>query len=102
MGIIVGVDIGGTITDLVAFAEQNKQLRVDKVPSTPDDSSRGLIHGLEALALSGDSIELVVHATTVATNAVLQRKGARCGLITTRGYRDILELRRRDRPHAYG
>ncbi|MEE2737950.1 MAG: hydantoinase/oxoprolinase family protein [Planctomycetota bacterium] len=102
MGIIVGVDIGGTFTDLVAFDEENKQLRVDKVPSTPDDSSRGLIHGLEALALSGDSIELVVHATTVATNAVLQRKGARCGLITTRGFRDILELRRRDRPHAYG
>ena len=102
MGIIVGVDIGGTFTDLVAFDEENKQLRVDKVQSTPDDSSRGLIHGLEALDLSGDSIELVVHATTVATNAVLQRKGARCGLITTRGFRDILELRRRDRPHAYG
>ena len=102
MGTLVGVDIGGTFTDIVALNETRKELRITKIASTPHDQSVGLITGLNALGLSYADIELAIHGTTVATNAILERKGVRCGLIATNGFRDILELRRRDRPHAYG
>ena len=100
-GTLVGVDIGGTFTDVLTFDEREHRLRVAKVPTTADQS-RGLIAALDSLAVPWSKISLVTHGTTVATNAVLERKGSRCGLIATRGFRDILELRRRDRPHLYG
>ena len=102
MGKLVGVDIGGTFTDIVALDENQKDLRIAKTATTPHDQSAGLIAGLDTMDLSYADIELAIHGTTVATNAILERKGVRCGLIATRGFRDILELRRRDRPHAYG
>ena len=102
MSLLVGVDIGGTFTDLVMQDEATGEVRVAKVPSTPQDPSVGLVRGLEALEVPFDRIGLIIHGTTVATNAVLERKGARCGLIMTRGFRDVLELRRRDRPDTYG
>lgn len=102
MSRIIGVDIGGTFTDILVLDDSGPSLNVRKVPTTPGDPSRGLIDGIDALGHSGRGIELVIHGTTVATNAVLERKGGRCGLIATRGFRDILELRRRDRPHLYG
>ncbi len=102
MGKLVGVDIGGTFTDIVVLDENLRELQIGKVSSTPDDPSVGLIVGLGTLEVSYADIELVIHGTTVATNALLERKGVRCGLIATRGFRDILELRRRDRPHLYG
>lgn len=102
MSIIIGVDIGGTFTDLVMHDEASGKTNVAKVPSTPENFSIGLIKGLEALTVNIPEIGLIVHGTTVATNAVLERKGARCGLIMTKGFRDIIELRRRDRPQTYG
>lgn len=100
MGQLVGVDIGGTFTDFVLVDTDRSEIRVHKVSSTPADPTRGLVDGL--LEMEPAAIDAVIHGTTVATNAILERKGARCGLIATRGFRDILELRRRDRPHAYG
>ena len=102
MGKLVGVDIGGTFTDVVVLDLETPSLEIGKVASTPDDPSRALPAGFDGLGISYADIELVVHGTTVATNAILERKGGRCGLIATRGFRDILELRRRDRPHLYG
>src|SRR5439155_23022979 len=79
-------------------------IRVAKVPTTPDNQAVGFMHGLAELSASGGLPEtgLVVHGTTTGTNALLERKGCRAGLITTRGFRDVLELARRSRPRAYG
>ena len=102
MAIIVGVDVGGTFTDLICVDTETGETRVTKVMSTPDNQAKGFLYGLEDLDISLSNIDLIVHGTTVATNAVLERKGARTGLLTTQGLRDSLELRRRDRPHTYG
>ena len=99
---IVGIDVGGTFTDLVGLDEASGTVTTAKVPSTPADQSAGLLHGLEALGVPLSALQIIVHGTTVATNAVLERRGAVCGLLTTRGFRDVLELRRRDRPDTYG
>ena len=101
-GLVVGVDIGGTFTDCLLLDPSTGAFSVAKVPSTPDDQSIGFMQGLKALRCDLSSTQSVVHGTTVATNAVLERKGARCGLITTRGFRDILELARRTRPQLFG
>lgn len=101
---IVGVDVGGTFTDVFWLDEATGECRVAKVPSTPDDQSRGFIEGVVAGA-GDDGIAVlanVVHGTTVGTNALLERKGAPTGLITTKGFRDVLEMRRRDRPETWG
>ncbi len=98
----IGVDVGGTFTDLLLVDPASPHVRIAKVPSTPADQSDGFMAGLEALGESAGAFETVVHGTTVGTNAVLERKGVRCGLITTRGFRDTLELGRRTRPNAWG
>jgi N-methylhydantoinase A len=98
----VGVDVGGTFTDLIAFEPSTRRFRVAKVPSTPGDQSVGFMKGLRALGAAVRSVDTLIHGTTVGTNAILERKGARCGLITTRGFRDALELGRRTRPQIYG
>lgn len=102
MAHIVGVDIGGTNTDLVYVDTVTGELRTAKVPTTSHDQAFGLMNGIEALGLNAKDITLITHGTTVATNATIERKGAKCGLLTTRGFRDVLELRRRDRPKTYG
>ncbi|MEW5421607.1 hydantoinase/oxoprolinase family protein [Amorphus sp. 3PC139-8] len=102
MGRIVGIDVGGTFTDFYSQDSETGARRVLKVPSTPDQPSRGLLNALSAAELAPESIDALVHGTTIATNAVIERKGARCALITTRGFRDVLELGRRDRPEIYG
>lgn len=99
---IVGIDVGGTFTDLYYSVDGVSVDRVLKVPSTPDDPSRGLVDALAAAGIAPDSIDLILHGTTIATNAVIERKGARCALVTTKGFRDILELGRRDRQRMYG
>lgn len=101
---IVGVDVGGTFTDVFWLDEATGECRVAKVPSTPDDQSRGFIEGVVAGAGDGGipALANVVHGTTVGTNALLERKGALTGLITTAGFRDVLEMRRRDRPEIWG
>lgn len=98
----VGVDVGGTFTDVIMIDGNTGTFRTAKVPTTVDDRARGFLQGIRAVDLAPTSIDWLVHGTTVGTNAVLERKGARCGLITTRGFRDVLELGRRTRPHAYG
>ena len=102
MGGIVGIDVGGTFTDLFYSSDGIRVDAVLKVPSTPDDPSSGLIDALQAAAIDPASLDLILHGTTIATNAVIERKGARCGLVTTQGFRDILELGRRDRQKMYG
>lgn len=99
---IVGIDVGGTFTDLVLLDETHGAVTTAKVPSTPANQSQGLLAGLDALGVPLASLQVIVHGTTVATNAVLERRGAVCGLLTTAGFRDLLELRRRDRPDTYG
>ncbi|MCC6729781.1 MAG: hydantoinase/oxoprolinase family protein [Chthonomonadales bacterium] len=95
---LVGVDTGGTFTDLV-FLGADGQLIVHKVASTPADPSVAVARGLALEGLARDST--VVHGTTVATNALLQRRGARVGLITTRGFADVLEIARQQRDALY-
>jgi len=98
---IVGVDVGGTFTDLFLFDDLTNSFTVAKVPSQRGNEAEGFIDGLRKLGpLAGMSS--IVHGTTVGTNALLERKGARAGLITTAGFRDVLEMRRRDRRHTWG
>src|SRR5215470_11731535 len=78
-----------------------QEYRVAKLPTT-QDRTKSFIDGIAALDAAPGAIDWLVHGTTIGTNALLERKGARCGLITTRGFRDVLELGRRTRPHAYG
>jgi N-methylhydantoinase A len=100
-GIRVGVDIGGTFTDLV-FLTPIGHLEKLKVPSTPDDYAEAIVAGIRDVLQDSDMfIDEVVHATTVATNAILERRGARTALITTAGFRDVLELRRIRIPLSY-
>jgi N-methylhydantoinase A len=96
----IGIDVGGTFTDLVAI-DQGGATTLAKVPSTPEDPSLGVLDGLEQLAGRLDldlaallaETDRIVHGTTVATNALLERKGARLGLLTTEGHRDVIEMR---------
>jgi N-methylhydantoinase A len=100
-GVLVGVDVGGTFTDLAFFDTATGAFKTAKVPSNRGDEAAGFISGLQAgRDLTG--IAAIVHGTTVGTNALLERKGARTGLITTAGFRDVLEMRRRDRPNTWG
>ncbi|MCI0856033.1 MAG: hydantoinase/oxoprolinase family protein [Chloroflexi bacterium] len=96
MTTILGVDVGGTFTDFLLW--QDGELSIYKRPSTPDDPSRGVLAGLDEAGFSPDE---VVHGSTVATNAVLERKGARTALITTKGFRDVLAIGRQTRPKLY-
>ncbi|MEQ9643483.1 MAG: hydantoinase/oxoprolinase family protein [Alphaproteobacteria bacterium] len=101
MSKVAGVDVGGTFTDVFVLDEAAGAFAVAKVPSTRDDQSAGFIEGLGAAATLCD-IATVVHGTTVGTNTLLERRGAVTGTITTAGFRDVLEMRRRDRPRTWG
>ncbi len=100
----IGVDVGGTFTDLV-FNGDDGSLLTRKVPTTPDDYGRGIVSGIQATMASSkiapESIEVVIHATTVATNTILEIRGAKTALVTTKGFRDILEMRRLRIPEMY-
>ncbi len=98
---IVGVDVGGTFTDLFLYDASTGTFRTAKVPSDRGDEASGFLNGLRALG-GAAAMGAVVHGTTVGTNALLERKGARVGVITTAGFRDVLEMRRRDRRHTWG
>ena len=101
-GRIVGVDVGGTFTDLITIDQETKEVHLAKVPSTMDNQAFGVLAALNAAEVQFPAIDLIIHGTTTTTNAVLERKLSRTGLITTAGFRDILELGRRTRPEAYG
>ncbi|MDI2029561.1 hydantoinase/oxoprolinase family protein [Saccharopolyspora sp. TS4A08] len=102
MEIVAGIDVGGTFTDVLLHHTGTGELRLAKVFSTPGRQADGLLTGLAQFDVPFADLDAVVHGTTVATNAVLERKGSRTALVTTRGFRDVLELRRRDRPTTYG
>jgi N-methylhydantoinase A len=105
LGVRVGVDIGGTFTDGVLVDSKTGAIHVDKVPTTPDDPSEGFIRCVERLMTRGGvnpaDFQYMVHATTVATNAMLERRGARVALLTTEGFRDVLEIARQIRHELY-
>lgn len=99
---IVGVDVGGTFTDLILIDPMTKAVQIAKVPSTLDNQAFGVLNALKETDVDLASLALIVHGTTTTTNAVLERKLCKTGLITTRGFRDVLELGRRTRPQPYG
>ncbi len=98
----IGVDVGGTFTDLTLVDEESGRITVDKVPSTPDDPARGVVDGIRDLCTKADvelsEIDNLLHGTTVATNIALTHSGAEVGMITTEGMRDILHIARHKKP----
>ncbi len=105
MSWLIGVDVGGTFTDFFACDARSDVVRLFKTPSTPDNPAAAIADGLGELcklfAIDAASISRLCHGTTVATNALIQRKGAGVAVITTRGFRDLLEIGRQTRPHLY-
>ncbi|MEM9763092.1 MAG: hydantoinase/oxoprolinase family protein [Pseudomonadota bacterium] len=99
---MVGVDVGGTFTDIFVLDEEKGTARVAKVATTRPDQSGGFLNGIAQEVDDLAALSVVVHGTTAGTNALLERKGARTGVITTAGFRDVLEMRRRDRPRTWG
>jgi len=101
----VGVDVGGTFTDFYAFDEDQQVVRIHKRPSTPEDPALAILTGLDDLArdqgVAPGDVSRFAHGTTVATNALIQRRGAPVVLITTEGFRDLLEIGRQIRPKMY-
>ena len=95
----LGVDVGGTFTDLVALG--GGEVQTAKVPSTPQDQSEGVMNSVRAGEIEAESVTAFAHGMTVATNALLERKGARTAIVTTEGFRDVLEIARQDRPDLY-
>jgi N-methylhydantoinase A len=101
-GLVAGVDVGGTFTDLVIFDPDNGTVRLAKVPTSLPNQAPGVLAAFDAAGADLFAIDLIVHGTTTTTNAVLERALCKTGLITTEGFRDVLELGRRTRPQAYG
>ncbi len=101
MSLVLGVDVGGTFTDLFLFDDATGQARVGKVPSTRGREADGFLAGIATLTEPAQ-LAAIVHGTTVGTNALLERAGAKAGLITTAGFRDVLAMRRRDRRQTWG
>jgi len=102
MSWIAGIDVGGTFTDLIALDTASGAVRLAKVPTTPENQAYGVLAALDEAKVALGELALIVHGTTTTTNALLERKLAKTGLITTRGFRDVLELGRRTRPRPYG
>ena len=101
-GVMIGVDVGGTFTDVFVLDEGTGRALVAKVPTTRPEQSGGFLDGIARQVPDLSAVSVVVHGTTAGTNALLERKGARVGVITTEGLRDVLEMRRRDRPRTWG
>ncbi len=94
--IVVGIDVGGTFTDVTAI-DESRTVRVAKVPSQPRDEAAAVLAGLAALGIDARDVRRLVHGTTVGTNAILERRGARVAVVTTAGFRDLLEIGRTKR-----
>ncbi|NRB35800.1 MAG: hydantoinase/oxoprolinase family protein [Rhodobacteraceae bacterium] len=99
---MIGVDVGGTFTDVFVLNESTGTAEVNKVPTSRPDQSGGFLDGIGQRVPDLSEVGVVVHGTTAGTNALLERKGARIGVITSAGLRDVLEMRRRDRPRTWG
>ena len=100
--LIIGVDVGGTFTDVFILDETSSSVSVAKVPTTPKDQSIGFLNGILSKIDKLSNVATIIHGTTVATNALLERKGSKTGVITSKGFKDVLEMRRRDRPNTWG
>ena len=102
----LGVDVGGTFTDLILVDEKSGNIFTAKVPSTPEDSSIGVLNGIEKVCNTADvnpnEIGQVMHGTTVATNTILTGTGAKVGLVTTKGYKQVLQIARSYVPGGLG
>ncbi len=97
----IGVDVGGTFTDAVAYDADGRQLRWSKAPSTPDDPAAGMLDALSSLTSEFEHVGRFVHGITIGTNAIIERKGAQVWVVTTRGFRDALEIARTERRELY-
>ena len=100
----IGIDVGGTFTDIILIDDRTGAFHFSKVPTTPGDPAEGVMDGVEKILkianASARDVECIVHGTTIGTNALLERKGAKVGLITTEGFIDVLEIGRLQRPKA--
>jgi N-methylhydantoinase A len=101
-GVVAGIDVGGTYTDLILIDQESGEVRLAKTPTTPENQAFGVLKALAEAEAALNRIDLIVHGTTTTTNALLERRLCRTGLITTAGFRDVLELGRRTRPAPYG
>lgn len=97
--VLVGIDVGGTFTDFVVW--RDNCLTIHKAPTTPDDQSRAIVQGLHELGIEHETSLAIVHGMTVATNALLERRGAATALLTTAGFGDVIVIGRQNRPHLY-
>ena len=101
----IGVDVGGTFTEVCMFDESNGDVLVHKLPSTPSDPSQAIHDGIAQILELNDvkpaDVSYLAHGTTVATNAAIERKGSKTALITTKGFRDLIELARQQRASLY-
>ena len=100
--VVAGIDVGGTFTDLILIDGASGKVSVAKTPTTVDNQAYGVVAALDRTGFPVGEIDLIVHGTTTTTNAVLERRLAKTGMITTQGFRDVLELGRRTRPQPYG
>jgi len=102
---MIGVDVGGTFTDFSIFDTEEKSLTHYKYSSTPDDPSRAIVNGIVSIlserCISPEDVSYLAHGTTVATNALIEKNGGRLGLITTKGFKDLMEIARQKRPSLY-
>jgi N-methylhydantoinase A len=101
MNLVAATDIGGTFTDLVVFDTETREIRIAKASTTPARFADGVIDSLAAGTVALDRVEQLLHGTTIVINALTERKGARTALVTTRGFRDVLEIGRGNRPDMY-
>ena len=99
---IAGVDVGGTFTDLISTNHNDSELNFIKVPTTSNNQALGVMDSLKKSSLKLKEIDLIIHGTTTTTNALLERKLSKTGLITTKGFRDVLELDRKRDLKPYG
>ena len=97
----IAIDTGGTFTDVLMWESETNAVTTHKVPSTPANPDEAFLEGIRSLDVPTDSIAFLGHGTTVAINTLVQRKGAKTGLITTAGFRDVLEIQRTNRPDMY-
>ena len=101
----LGVDVGGTFTDLIYLDDEAGRILVHKLATTPDDPSEGTVRGIRELTeqagVSPSALDQVFHGTTIATNIVIEHNGARVGMLTTEGYRDILHIARHKKPFNF-
>ena len=93
----IAIDVGGTFTDVVSLNIDSGKLKFDKVPTTPSDPQQGVLAGMDSAGVAREDITFFVHGTTLGLNALLTRRGARMGIITTKGFRDVYLLGRTDR-----